>query len=67
MCCHEICPLVNSDDKLVNNNLNVAVVLAAGRSAMELARGSNQMLIGFLRPPSFNIYTHIERVILEGL
>jgi len=22
-------------------------------------------LIGFLRPPSFNIYTHVERVILD--
>jgi len=30
--------------------------------AMEFARESNQTLIGFLRPPSFNVYAHIERV-----
>src|SRR4029453_1918662 len=41
----------------------VAAVSAPSSLAVELARESNQMLIGFLLPPSFNIYTHIERVI----
>ena len=40
----------------------VASVSAPSTLAMEFARESNQTLIGFLRPPSFNIYSHIERV-----
>jgi FdhD protein len=43
----------------------VAAVSAPSSLAVEFARNSNQTLIGFLRPPSFNIYTHIERVILD--
>jgi FdhD protein len=43
----------------------VASVSAPSTLAMEFARESNQTLIGFLRPPSFNIYAHIERVILD--
>ena len=42
----------------------VASVSAPSTLAVSLARESNQTLIGFLRPPSFNIYAHIERVIL---
>ena len=42
----------------------VAAVSAPSSLAVGLARDSNQTLIGFLRPPTFNIYTHIERVIL---
>jgi FdhD protein len=42
----------------------VAAVSAASSLAVEFARESKQTLVGFLRPPSFNIYSHIERVIL---
>jgi hypothetical protein len=31
MRCHEICPLVNSDDKLVNNNLNNCMIIFGER------------------------------------
>jgi FdhD protein len=43
----------------------VAAVSAPSTLAVSFARASNQTLIGFLRPPSFNIYSHIERVILH--
>jgi FdhD protein len=43
----------------------VASVSAPSALAMEFAREKNQTLIGFLRPPQFNIYSHVERVILE--
>lgn len=43
----------------------VASVSAPSTLAMEFARESNQTLIGFLRPPSFNIYSHTERVDLS--
>ena len=42
----------------------VASVSAPSSLAVNFARENNQTLIGFLRPPSFNIYSHIERVIL---
>jgi FdhD protein len=42
----------------------VASVSAPSSLAVEFARESNQTLAGFLRPPSFNIYSHVERVIL---
>ncbi len=43
----------------------VAAVSAPSTLAVNFARESNQTLIGFLRPPAFNIYTHIERAILK--
>jgi FdhD protein len=42
----------------------VAAVSAPSGLALSFARESNQTLIGFLRPPSFNVYSHIERVVL---
>jgi FdhD protein len=44
----------------------VAAVSAPSTLAVSFARESNQTLVGFLRPPSFNIYSHIERVILDA-
>jgi FdhD protein len=43
----------------------VASISAPSTLAMNFARESNQTLVGFLRPPSFNVYSHVERVILE--
>ena len=43
----------------------VASVSAPSTLAMKFARESNQTLVGFLRPPSFNVYSHIERVEIE--
>src|SRR2546423_10997273 len=42
----------------------VAAVSAPSTLAVNFAREINQTLIAFLRPPSFNIYAHVERVIL---
>jgi len=44
----------------------IASVSAASTLAVEFARENNQTLVGFLRPPSFNIYTHIERIVLDS-
>jgi FdhD protein len=43
----------------------VASVSAPSSLAMEFARVNNQTLISFLRPPSFNIYSHVERIVLQ--
>src|SRR6266487_3387288 len=43
----------------------IAAVSAPSTLAVSFARQGNQTLIGFLRPPSFNIYAHVERVILD--
>src|SRR5262249_14373966 len=44
----------------------IAAVSAPSTLAVDFARESNQPLIVFLRPPCFNIYSHIERVMLEA-
>ena len=43
----------------------VASISAPSTLALQFARENNQTLIGFLRPPSFNIYAHVERVVLS--
>jgi FdhD protein len=43
----------------------IAAVSAPSSLAVNFARESHQTLIGFLRPPSFNIYSHVERLILN--
>lgn len=44
----------------------VASVSAPSTLAMNFARESGQTLVGFLRPPSFNIYAHAERIVLDA-
>ena len=44
----------------------IASVSAPSALAVSFCRESNQTLIGFLRPPSFNVYAHVERVVLES-
>jgi len=43
----------------------VASVSAPSSLAINFARESGQTLIGFLRPPTFNVYSHVERVMSE--
>ncbi len=43
----------------------VASVSAPSTLAVQFARESGQTLIGFLRPPTFNVYSHIERLALD--
>jgi FdhD protein len=43
----------------------VASVSAPSTLAVNFARESGQTLVGFLRPPTFNIYSHVERVALD--
>ncbi len=42
----------------------ITSVSAPSTLAVNFARASGQTLIGFLRPPTFNIYSHVERVVL---
>ena len=42
----------------------IAAVSAPSTLAVDFARENNQTLIGFLRPPTFNAYSHVERIVL---
>jgi FdhD protein len=42
----------------------IASVSAPSTLAVQFCRENNQTLIGFLRPPAFNLYSHVDRVIL---
>ena len=43
----------------------VAAVSAPSSLAINFSRECGQTLIGFLRPPTFNLYSHIERIAFE--
>ena len=50
------------DDKLAARVSFLAAVSAPSSLAIEFAGRATQTLVGFLRPPRFNVYTHPQRI-----
>jgi FdhD protein len=49
--------------KALSAGILIVAVSASSTRAMDFAHESNQTLIGFLRPPAFNVYSNVERLI----
>jgi len=51
--------------EIVQKALAAGIPAVAAVSAPSTPVRAIKILIGFLRPPAFNVYSHVERVILE--